>query len=121
MLILSCFYNQHIFIIITTPLYGFLPTLAAILAILRASSLSDGERERQREQEEQYILKSMMTKSERERERERDKERERERDRERERERERIPRERYINKRSKLNIQTITLTYLTTAFPAGTI
>ena len=57
---------------ITTPLYGFLPTLAAILAILRASSLSDGERERQREQEEQYILKSMMTKSERERERERE-------------------------------------------------
>ena len=123
MLILSCFCNQDIFIIITTPLYGFLPTLAAILAILRASSLSDGERERQREQEEQYILKSMMTKSEREREREREREikSEKERETERERERERIPRERYINKRSKLNIQTITLTYLTTAFPAGTI
>ena len=89
MLILSCFCNQHIFIIITTPLYGFLPTLAAILAILRASSLSDGERERQREQEEQYILKSMMTKSEREREIKREKERETERERDRERERER--------------------------------
>ena len=89
MLILSCFCNQDIFIIITTPLYGFLPTLAAILAILRASSLSDGERERQREQEEQYILKSMMTKSERERERERERKRERENERERERERER--------------------------------
>ena len=58
---------------------------------------------------------------EREREREIKSENERERTRERERERERTPRERYINKHSKLNIQTITLTYLTTAFPAGTI
>ena len=63
----------------------------------------------------------MMTKSEREREREREIKSEKERETERERERKRIPRERYINKRSKLNIQTITLTYLTTAFPAGTI
>ena len=86
MLILSCFCNQDIFIIITTPLYGFLPTLAAILVILRASSLSDGEREGQREQEEQYILKSMMTKSEREREREREIKSEKERETERERE-----------------------------------
>ena len=83
MLILSCFCNQDIFIIITTPLYGFLPTLAAILAILRASSLSDGERERQREQEEQIHTEEYDDK-ERARERARDKERERERQRERE-------------------------------------
>ena len=83
---------------------------------IRARWVGVGERERERERE-----RDRERERKKEREREREEKRERERTRGRERERERIPRERYINKRSKLNIQTITLTYLTTAFPAGTI
>ena len=98
-------------------LIGLPPLMGRVLqAQENKSEMSRSRRERERERERE---KERARKKEREREREN--ERERERERKRERERERIPRERYINKRPKLNIQTITLTYLTTAFPAGTI